>query len=553
MPSPLKSPYIHGSFSGLKALLQRESAFFCAVVFGAALRTYQLPNQILFGDEWHAVHAAANAGYFKILSTFGGADHSIPITLYYKVLMDTMGLSEMGIRIPFLVGGILTVLIPPIMVRPMVGRTVSNIFAWLLALSPTLIFYSRFARPYALITFFSFLSCLFFFRWWKNNNKKDAILYAISTIATGYALLVALPFVLGPFLYFLVLSVAGKGRRKENDTPRLLALGMVTMVPLAILLAPPICGDFSAISAKAGQATFDIFELGTAFRMLTGMDERSIAILMAILVLIGCKRLFVQAPIFIAYLVSLSLLQVLAIFLIQPVGVDAPHILARYLLPALPCLLLPASMGIHGISSTVAMGSGKWTGIVVSMFFCALFFWGGPISAVSYRPNNGMSLTLLVHALAGSDYQSILKRIPDFYKRLGVLPRGSVTVVEAPFPWQASHLLLYQEVHHQTVIMGATGERLSSLGPDIRLKTLAPIKDPHALAAMGVDFLVLHKNLQGEVSLDLPADPSKHQNMKAFPKLFGRSIYEDRDLVVFAVSDWAKSFNRKDNGFHESR
>ncbi len=538
MPSSLQSPHIHGLFPRFTDLLKRESLLFCAIIFGASLRLYQLPKQILFGDEWHAIHAAANAGYFEIICSFGAADRSIPITLYYKILMDTVGLSEIGIRTPFFIGGTLTVLILPIMIRPMVGRSVSNIFAWFLALSPTLIFYSRFARPYALTTCFAFLSGIFFFRWWEQNKKQDAILYAISTIATGYALLVDLPFVLGPFLFFFVLTIAGKRKNAVHALLRLAGLGTVVIVPLLILLAPPIYGDFGAISTKAGQATFGFPQLAVAFRILTGMDQGAIVVLIALLALFGINRMLVDSLVFTLLFMTLSLLQMSTIFLVQPIGIDSPHILARYLLPALPCLLLVVSKGTHAASLKFPRVPGKWARVVIPISVCAAFLWGGPLLAVSYRPNNGTSLMLLVHALAGQKYQWILKRVPDFYKCLALQSNGSMVIVEAPFSWQASHLLLYQEVHGQRVIMGITGEHMFESDQGIRLKTVGSIED---FRVLGVDFLVFHKNLQDEVNIVLPADPSKGRNAKSFKRLFGNPIYEDVDIVVFAVSKSARA------------
>jgi hypothetical protein len=536
MPPSLKSHYIYSPFCRLKRLLQQEWVFFAAVILGAALRMDQLSSQILFGDEWHAIHAAANAGYFKIISCFGAADRSIPITLYYKILTDTIGLSEIGIRTPFFVAGTLTVLILPIMIRPVVGRNTSIIFAWLLALSPTLIFYSRFARPYALTTFFSFVSCLLFFRWWENNNKKDAIWYAILTIAAGYALLISLPFVLGPFLFFLILSIAGKRKNAVCSLLRLAGLGVVTIVPLLILLTPPLYGDFSAISTKAGQATFHLSELAVAFRLLTGMDQVEMVVIIALLFGFGTIRMLVDLPVFTLFFLTLSLLQLSTIFLVQPIGIDSPHILTRYLLQVLPFLLLAVSKGIHALVSIVPTGHKKWAGVSIPIAFYAAFFWGGPIPAVSYQPNNGMSLMLLVHALVGNEYPKILKRIPDFYRRLGAQPRGSMTIVEIPFAWQASHLLLYQEVHGQKVIMGVTEEWENSLGQSLSFKTTVPVEDLPALRAMGVDFLVFHKHLQDEVNITLPSDPSKFQNEKKIQALLGGPIYEDRDILVFSVS-----------------
>ena len=497
---------------------------------------YQLPNQILFGDEWHAVHAAANSGYFSILSTFGAADRSIPITLYYKIFMDTVGLSETAIRLPFFVGGVLTVIVLPIMVRPMTGRFVSNVFAWLLALSPTLIFYSRFARPYAITTLFSFLSCLLFFRWWEKNGRKDAIFYALLTIATGYALLVDLPFVLGPFLFYLVWSVMGKEKNRIQCLLKLAGLGLMTIVPLLILLAPPLCGDFSAISTKAGQSASGFSQLLGAFRILTGMDQRTVTIVTAILALFGIIRMLIGLPVFTLFLMSLSLLQVIAVLWVRPVGIDSPHILSRYLLPLLPFLLLAVSTGIHAIASIFPPRLKKWTGAAIPVAFCAAFFWGGPVPAVSYQPNNGMSLTFLAHALTGTQYQRILKDIPSFYKYLSKMPPDSVTLVEAPFPWQGNHLLLYQEVHGQKVIMGVTREYMAAMGKGLHLQTAVVAEDLDSLRARKVDFLVFHKNLQNEVTIVLPGSPSTTWNLERLQTIFGHPVYEDHAIAVFDVS-----------------
>lgn len=532
----LKFPNIDKPLLDLASLTKRETVLLCAVMVGAFLRLYQLPNQILFGDEWHAIHAAANSGYFSILSTFGAADRSIPITLYYKVVMNTVGLSETAIRLPFFVGGVLTVMILPIMVRPMTGRAVSNIFAWLLALSPTLIFYSRFARPYAITTFFSFLSCLLFFRWWDTDDRKDAILYALLTIATGYALLVNLPFVLGPFLFYMILSVIEKRKSRGRSFLRLAGLGLMTTVPLLILLGPPLYGDFSAISTKAGQSASGLSQLLSSFRILIGMDQRTVALVIAILVSFGIIRMLIGLPVFTLFLMSLSLLQLTAVLWVQPVGIDSPHILSRYLLPLLPFLLLAVSTGIHAISSIFPLRFRKWAGVAIPVAFCAAFFWGGPVPAVSYQPNNGMSLMLLAHALTGTQYQRILKDIPSFYKKLSKMPPDSVTLVEAPFPWQANHLLLYQEVHGQKVIMGVTREYMSAMGKGLHLQTAVVAEDLNSLKAKKVDFLVFHKNLQNEVTIILPGSPSGTWNLARLRTIFGHPVYEDHNIAVFDVS-----------------
>lgn len=159
-------------FAKIVLILRREYVIIGAVLFGAILRTYQIGNQILIGDEWHAVNSALySGGYLDILSTFGGGGHSIPEALYYKFLIDTVGLSEISIHIPFLFAGILIIIVIPLLVSEIIGKYTANLLAWLLALSPFLIFYSRFARPYGIVVLLGFSAVVLFYKWWTTGNR----------------------------------------------------------------------------------------------------------------------------------------------------------------------------------------------------------------------------------------------------------------------------------------------------------------------------------------------------------------------------------------------
>jgi hypothetical protein len=65
-----------------------------AIIAGAWLRWYQLGIQVLLDDEWHAVHKVLNSDAAGIATTFGFADHSILLTLYYRLLALHGGLTE---------------------------------------------------------------------------------------------------------------------------------------------------------------------------------------------------------------------------------------------------------------------------------------------------------------------------------------------------------------------------------------------------------------------------------------------------------------------------
>jgi uncharacterized membrane protein len=94
-----------------------------------------------------------NAGYGEIFASFGVADHSIPLTLFYKLLAQTIGIDEIGLHILQVISGIALVGAAAWMAwRATASAAVSVLLAFLLAGAPFLVLYSRFARPYAITT-----------------------------------------------------------------------------------------------------------------------------------------------------------------------------------------------------------------------------------------------------------------------------------------------------------------------------------------------------------------------------------------------------------------
>jgi len=526
-------------------MLRSEYVLLGAVIFGAGLRLYQLPGQILFGDEWHAIFAATHFDYSQIVSNFGLSDRSIPITLYYKFAMNSVGLEEWVIRAPFFLSGTLTILVLPLLIRSLVGRFTSNLFAWLLAISPPLIFYSRFARPYSISLFCGFVAVIMFFRWWMAPNWRPAILYVILAAASAYLLLVTLPFVLGPFLFFFALSLHSPWIQLSHSIKRLTGLGILTLGPLFLLLALPLYSNFVAISNKAFDSMVQPSVMAEAFKILTGQESLLLIAITVILAITGLIRVYRKSQSFAAYLFALSLMQAVIILILRPIGANAQHILARYMLLALPVLLIFVAAGVEAISAVFHSPLKKWVRIALPVGLCTLFFLEGPILAVNYRPNNATSLMMLVYALKGEKYHSILKRVPEFYKNIAIHPPASLTIVEAPFIWQANHIPLYQKIHRQHILMGLanglcgkkeailTSKHIANLSSIVDLNSIDELFDE------GVNFVVFHKWLQNEVRVTLPAYRSQQDMSNCIERYrtrLGAPLFEDEDITVFEIS-----------------
>lgn len=524
-----------------------HSLFFCAILAGLWLRVTQLPQQMLFGDEWHAICTAARATFGEILTSFGRSDHSIPIALHAKLLMDTVGLSEWGIRIPFLAAGTLSILVLPLLVRHDVDRSSRVLFAWLLALSPTLVFYSRNARPYAVVVLLAFSAIIFFLRWWVEGKMHDALLYIVLTAVAAYLSVVMLPFLLTPFIFFFIFSLLESGENKWRGVRRLIGIGALTVIPLLLLILPPLWGDFTAIHVKAGHATIPWSTFGPAFCILTGVKGSILMTTLGLLMAAGMVRMFRTNRIFLCYLTAPVLIQFAALLIIRPLASDSAHILARYMVPGLPCILLFTAMGLQTLSQNRWVRN-RMVQFGIPVAFCLVLFLSGPYPAVLYRPNNAMALTLYIYSLTSADHHWILKRVPAFYQTLAAQPPGTLTVVEAPHQCYTDPIPLYQEIHRQHLIKGIANGLWCTIqtagegdyipwSDRLRLATMIDLSDPQALVDRGVDFLIFHKRLQDETPIQLPGyrDLDVLEYVGQYQRLFGKPVFEDQDIVAFKV------------------
>ena len=114
---------------------------------GAALRLWTLRDQILGGDETHAIRAALNFPLYKILVTYQVTDNCIPLTAFYKLfLLAGSHPTEILFRLPVLLCGLAALLAMPAAFEGWLSHGTVLVYRWLLAISPGLVLYSRIAR-----------------------------------------------------------------------------------------------------------------------------------------------------------------------------------------------------------------------------------------------------------------------------------------------------------------------------------------------------------------------------------------------------------------------
>lgn len=517
----------------------------CGTAAGAYLRFTQLSSQILIDDEWHAIHKLLHSDVKGIVTSFGVADYSIPLTLYYRLLATHGGLTEWQMHLPMLVAGIGLLVVAPLLLRRHASPPVLAAWIVLLAISPILVYLSRTARPYALTCLLVFVAIVAFRNWWREAPHARAwgAAYAIAAFLAGWLHLVTLPFTLLPFAYagWRALASSASG---ERAIARLVALALATAIPLTVVLVPPLVSSRAELAAKTATDSATWESVYRTLLMMFGISSPWLLAACVVLCVVGARRFASRNADHFRYVAFVCVGAGVAIVLARPPWIQHPLVLARYLLPALPFALLLLAEGAFALAGRVAALSPA----VAACAGIGLFF-AGPIPAYLYWPNQfmGHQRFQFDYDPAHNPYVLEIPRepIPAFYRELAKRPPGSVTLIEAPWrlesnfdphPW-------YQQVHRQFVKIGLVtptcgvrdfGDYPASV-TELRFRNFVHLSDVLAGHASGAEYLVMHV-VPWKTPPDATVDwPDVEACLPKIQASLGESVYRDDRIVVFAL------------------
>lgn len=534
-----------GDATGARSSIAFEWNAFLLAAFtvGTVLRAWQLDIQILIDDEWHAVHMLLRSSPVDILTSFGYADYSIPLTLYYQGLYRTIGLSEWGMHVPSLIAGVGLLLVGPRMLARSCALPVRAIWTALVAISPLLVYHAKIARPYALTSLLTFVAILAFRAWWIDRRWRDAVIYVGTTFLAGWLHVITLPFTLLPFVYYGMRALRTVGSHRLQA---LATLGVATGLPLVIALLPPMLGNWDEFAHKAGRDAVTPESLYRTILMLAGTGFWFAGVLVFGAAATGFRRLLRRDPDFAWYIATIGAVGTAVVASSGAEWISHPLVLARYLIPALPFVLLFAAEGIADLIDRlrrprVAAGA---SGAVVAALFLA-----GPIGEEWHYPNQfwGHLRFQFDYDPAHNPYVQLVPRdpIPAFYAELGKKPPGSVTLIEAPWRLEShfNPLSLYQDVHHQLIRVGLVtpvcGTHDFGEYPEerrgMRMRELVHLTSVLGGDAHGADYLVIHPKARNVAADPGPAWPDVSGCMPAIEAKLGPPAYRDDQIVVYAL------------------
>jgi MFS family permease len=568
----------------------------CLTAVGAYLRLWHVGSQIPFDDEWHSLAYIVDHDLDFLLTHYTrlGAN-SVLHNLYLRLAFQTVGLDEWSIALPSLVAGILLVWIFPRWLAKRLGLTAGIVCGLMLALSPFLIFYSRFARPYALLLLFEGLAILFLIDWTRGERRAHGALAILFGVLAVWTHLTAI----GPLLGAWTAAVFWQWR--ASGRPRGAAPG-----PLRVVLAAGLLGSLGVLvslpailqqanPADPASAPFTLETVETLSQLLFGTALAEPRLLLVGATVAGCLLLARRVPREFAILAAAAWGGVLPVVIGHPQFAEIGAIFARYCLPLF--LVVPMAVGaaaqwlMEQVQAPILRRVG---GVMVLGVLGAALYYAGPIPVVftdhasftkhpafQYQYEDITRARSLPDPVFGDGRPLFRRELHPFYEQLAKLPSGTA-IIEYPFTigQDANRLYYAQMIHRQPVLAGyyssgagwfdryglaldqarATSSHGRNhgflmtdmtidhaLGPladrsGIRFRTVVDLADPQAIRASGATYVVLHWNPAREF-LRLEIDAALGATRGRFVATLrdrlaaelGPPILEDDVLTVFAV------------------
>ncbi len=177
---------------------------FIILLLGIVLRLVNL-NQSLWLDEATSAIVARDYSVQKILTEFSIGDFHPPLHyLFLKVWGNIFGLSEVSLRFPSLIAGMLTIWLIYLLAKKIFDENTARISALFLAVNPLHIYYSQEARMYSFETLFSTFVVWVLIKLLNTKRKIYWILLSISLLLLLYTDYLPIFLILSLAIYTLI-------------------------------------------------------------------------------------------------------------------------------------------------------------------------------------------------------------------------------------------------------------------------------------------------------------------------------------------------------------
>lgn len=552
-------------------------AFLACIAVGMYLRLWNWTGQILLDDEWHALNFVLGKSLPDVFLRQGLGANSIPVNVYSWLLLHTVGWSEAMLRLPSMVAGVASLVVVPLLVSRLWGRSVALVACALLSVAPVLIFYSRIARPYAPAMLLACASVLLTLLWLRDRLRRDILLSAVcGALAIYYHLYTAIPVCVPLAVAAAAALVQGRGTATvaKELLPAaglfLLIVGILVVIPN--LINPWWTQDIHGISRATPATAARVLEL------VAGTPQPAVQFMMLGLMLAGFVFAFRESLVTGIVLTAPLLVFSLAMALTTQDGAHAGIQVVRYGIAFVPIAYIAVARafvaGLERLSSCIT--SAGWGTVTLAAFAAAVWIPSlvtSPLWRTYAYPNNFTSHSAFQDHYGETDWQRSPERdlirglsidrheIPPVY--LAEQMKGMPGVIVYPV-LVGDHLNIhyyYQKFHGRPVIAGYLNHSTRETPPgtdyvvadhffDNIMGNIASLSKKHHEwdtmlnlsdgERVRRDFkgwlLVIHRNPLAEIIRDeYPDYPASLQAYQIASTSFGEPVYSDEQVAAWIV------------------
>ncbi|MEE8349270.1 MAG: hypothetical protein V3R94_06860 [Acidobacteriota bacterium] len=550
------------------------------MAFGVALRLWMLDSQLLVDDEWHGVNFVSGRSLAYVFTHHGQGANSIPMNVWRWVLLHSVGWSETWLRLPSIIAGIASMILFPLLVKTVFDRSQTLTFAFLLTLSPCLIFYSRMSRPYAMVAFLGFTSLVSFYVWIVGARRRGAVIYCV----TGALAVWFHPYAL---IIVTVAPVAALGLKWLSErwgvgtevdrwprTVHIILVGAMAMLSAAALLLPAHLNRLWWMEVDAGeQLTWATITRYAS--LLSGTSN--LPLILAFVFFVGTGMCFLSRRKPLLCVLSGASACVYALTLSLH-GVQVGIQVARYTIVMVPLWIAIASYGIwEGMRAVVPRLKvpGFWTPVVIGCGLLLLVV-NSPLFQIFRHPNNFTNHSAFQESYAPLTWEKSRERgaapgfaieksqVSPFYLQLAGENEVDA-IIEYPIQIGDHYNLhfYFQHFHQKRVVGGYITTAVlnregdvqvnpglvpvdlvfSRLSPGelkkIHFRNLVDVLDLATVRAGGATYIVFHRHILQELFPEMwggqpdPFSPIVGQLVTWYETAAGPPVYEDEHIVVY--------------------
>ena len=485
-----------------------------AVLLGAALRIARIDEQLLAGDELHALRAALEWPLPDILSTwtYHGADYGIPMAALLSLAMSAgIPISEVTVRSLPLLCGTLSIGVMPWLLRARLGDRAAVTFAFLLAVSPLLTIYARIARSYAPAVLLAFIAVVSFERWWSQRSRPAAAAYCVCASLALWWNLATAPFVATPVAYALLRLALGD-RDLRMRWRELLGWSAAALLCALLPLLPALESLSVLREVHGGGQLPGLPTWLEVVRMHSGSGATVVTGVVVLGVARGAALTWHRDRAWLGYLAALTAGHAIGLAVLGPDQLDNPIVINRYLLVLLPFGL---ALCADGWTAPLPRVEPRLQAVAVAALLAAIVLTG-PFSSREFGRTSFSTASTFAYFVRDGN-QIAYEDMPAFYHSLAETDEVQ-PVIEYPWSNLATHAFdAYQKHHGQPLYAVAPwkvlyDERLAlrrMMAPSIRGYLNSPAR-----------WIIVHRDLQQEERRIATSDPNHWMRLDERPTIW---------------------------------